>query len=116
MPRKRRNPTPALFYGYSVELIQSWCGVSRQTAYLYKIGARQPSPASIRLFVLHRDGRVLGQGWDDWAVRKDRLVDPDGNETSQGQLRAYWILVQLAKELAQSAGRIDEYYRLLKSA
>jgi hypothetical protein len=37
MGRKRTKPTPALFYGYPVELIQLWCDVSRQTAYLYKI-------------------------------------------------------------------------------
>lgn len=81
MGRKRTKPTPALFYSYPVELIQAWCGVTRQTAYLYKIGARRPSPASRRLFILHRDGRVLGPGWEDWAVRSDRLFDPDGNQT-----------------------------------
>jgi hypothetical protein len=116
MARKRIKPTPALFYGYPVELIQLWCGVSRQTAYLYKIGARKPSKAALRLFVLHRDGRVLGPGWDGWTIRQDRLLDPDDNETTQNQLRAYWIVVQLARELARDAGRLDEYYQLLKRA
>ena len=116
MPRARRKPTPAVFYGYPVELIQQWCGVARQTAYLYKIGARKPSKQALRLFVLHRDRRVLAESWDGWCVKKDRLVDPDGNETSQGQLRAYWMVVQLAHELAREAGRVDEYYQLLKLA
>ena len=87
MPRARKNPTPAIFYGYPVELIQAWCGVSRQTACLYKIGAPRPSKASVRLFVLHRDGRVLGAGWQGWSIRKDQLVDPDGN---------YYRLLKLA--------------------
>ena len=116
MPRERSRPTAAVFYGYPVELIQQWCGVSRQTAYLYKIGARTPSRQALRLFVLHRDRRVLADSWDGWLVNKDRLVDPDGNETTQGQLRAYWMVVQLARELARDAGRIDEYYQLLKLA
>lgn len=90
--------------------------MSRQTAHLYKIGARRPSKASQRLFRLYRDGRVLAEGWDDWRAQKDVLIDPDVNRTTQGQLRAYWILIQLARELARDAGRIDEYYDLLKRA
>lgn len=35
---------------------------------------------------------------------------------TQNQLQAYWIILQLAKELAREAGRIEEYYGLLKSA
>ena len=116
MPRARKSPTPALFYGYPVELIQSWCGVSRQTAYLYKIGTSTPSKSAVRLFVLHRDGRVLGPEWTRWTIRKDQLIDPEGNGTTQSQLRAYWMLIQLARELARDAGRIDEYYQLLKLA
>lgn len=116
MPRQRTRPTPALFCGYPVELIQAWCQVSQHTAYLYKIGARRPSKAAQRLFVLHRDGRVLGPGWDGWTIRKERLLDPDDNETTQNQLRAYWIIVQLARELARDAGRLDKYYRLPKLA
>ena len=68
MGRKRTKPTPALFHSYPVELVQAWCRVSYKTAYLYTIGARKPSQASRRLFVLHRDCRVLGPGWEDWAV------------------------------------------------
>lgn len=67
MPRQRTRPTPALFNGFPVELIQAGCHVSPHTAYLYKTGARTPSKASERQFVLHRDGRVsldlIGDGW-----------------------------------------------------
>jgi Phage protein len=95
-------------------LIQSWCTVSRQTAYLYKIGARKPSRQALRLFVLNRDGRVLGDDWDGWAVHRGKLVDPDGNETTRDQLRAYWLMLQLARELtSRDSKRLEEYWRLL---
>lgn len=112
--RNRSRPTPAIFYGYSVELIQAWCGVSRPTAYLYKIGARKPSKLARRLFVLHRDGRVLGPEWRDWAVHKNKLVSPEGQETTQSQLSAYWLVMQLARELTKDdpAAR-KEFYRIL---
>lgn len=117
-PRGRGNPQTAvlsMFYGYPVTLIVSWCQVSRVTARLYKSGVRQPSKAAFRLFTLHRDGRVLGDGWDGWSVHHGALVDPDGNATTQTQLRAYWIIVQLAAELAsrdpRSHGRLHELLR-----
>ena len=109
MGRKRTKPTPARFFGYPDELIQEWCGVSRQTAYMCKIGARKPSKAALRLFVLHRDGRVVGPEWTGWTIRRDQLVDPEGNRTTQAQLRAYWMIVQLARELAREAGRDEDY-------
>src|SRR5687768_2705977 len=68
MPRARSRPTPAVFYGYPVELIQRRCSVSRQTAYLHKTGVRKPSKQALRLFVLHRDGRVLDDYWKGFAV------------------------------------------------
>lgn len=117
MPSARKRPTPLLFYVYPVELIADWCSVSRQTAYLYKIGARKPSRQALRLFVLNRDGRVLGKGWEHWAVHKDLLVDPDGNETTQGQLRAYWLILQLTRELASNDSKaLEEFRRILRSA
>lgn len=66
-----------LFYGYPPELIARWCSVSEQTALLYKTGARKPSRQALRLFVLHRDGRVFSSDWKDWAIHKDRLVNPE---------------------------------------
>jgi hypothetical protein len=106
-----------LFYGYPPELIAQWCGVTLHTAYLYKIGARTPSRHVQRLFVLHRDGRVLGPEWREWKVHRDRLVSPEGQETTQGQLAAYWLIVQLASDLASRdpEGR-EEYRRILQSA
>lgn len=117
MPSARKRPTPLLFYGYPVELIADWCAVSRHTAYLYKIGARKPSRQALRLFVLNRDGRVLDDTWKGWAVHRSKLVDPDGNETTQGQLRAYWLILQLARELANNDSKaLEEFRRILRSA
>ena len=103
-----------LFYGYPPELIARWCGVSQQTALLYKTGARKPSRQALRLFVLHRDGRVLGPEWREWSVKKDVLVSPAGQETTHGQLNAYWLIMQLARELARDNPKAtEEFYRIL---
>jgi hypothetical protein len=111
------NKVFSIFYGYPEALIAQWCGVSRQTAYLYKIGARKPSRQALRLFTLHRDGRVLGPEWDGWSVHKAKLVSPEGRESTQGQLRAYWLVMQFAQELASKSRKtLDEFYDLLRSA
>ena len=103
-----------LFYGYPPELIARWCGVSAHTALLYKTGARRPSRQALRLFVLHRDGRVLGPEWREWSVHKDKLVSPEGQETTHGQLNAYWLVMQLARELtAKDPEARQEFYRIL---
>jgi hypothetical protein len=106
-----------IFYGYPDELIARWCGVSVQTARLYKSGARKPSRQSLRLFSLHRDGRVLGPEWREWAIRKNKLVSPEGQETTHEQLNAYWLVMQLARELAsKDPDTRKEFERLLRSA
>ena len=115
--RPKKTVGNFLFYGYPPELIARWCGVSEHTAYLYKIGARKLSRQALRLFTLHRDGRVLGPEWRDWAIRKDRLVSPEAQETTQNQLAAYWLIMQLARELAYKDPEArEEFNRLLRSA
>jgi hypothetical protein len=115
--RSKLSRPLTIFYGYPPELITRWCGISQHTAYLYKIRARKPSRQALRLFTLHRDGRVLGPEWRDWAVRKDRMVSPEGQETTQNQLAAYWLIMQLARELASKDPEArEEFNRLLRSA
>ena len=114
---KLRRPTPAVFYGYPVELIRDWCRVSADTAYLYKIGARRPSRQALHLFVLHRDGRVLGPDWGDWSVHGDVMISPEGKRTTKGQLNAYWLVMQLARDLTEKDPKArQEFYRILASA
>jgi len=115
--RSKLSRPLTIFYGYPPEQIARWCGVSEHTAYLYKIGTRKPSRQALRLFTLHRDGRVLGPEWRDWAINKDRLVSPEGQETTQNQLAAYWLIMQLARELASRDPEArEEFNRLLRSA
>jgi len=117
MPRARRFQTPSIFYGYPVELIQEWCAVSRQTAYLYKLGARRPSRQALRLFTMNRDGRVLGMDWDGWRVEKACIFDPSGTGTTMRQLRAYGLMMQFAHELARGDPEARErFYEILRSA
>jgi hypothetical protein len=89
------------FYGYPPKLIASWCGVSVQTARAYKNGSKRPSRSVLKLFRLHAEMRVLGEGWEEWQVRNNGLVDPDGNVTSRSQLTAYWMICQYAAEAAR---------------
>jgi hypothetical protein len=99
--RPRKSQTPLIFYGYPVELIQEWCAVSKQTAYLYKIGARKPSRQALRLFTLHREGRILGKEWEGWRIKGGRLFDPEGVPADARQLRAFSLMMQFANELAR---------------
>ena len=93
------NVVSGVFFGYSAELISAWCLVSLETANKWKRGESMPSPQALKLFELHRDRRILGAGWDGWLVNKAELVDPEGNATTQGQLRAYYQVYQLCHEL-----------------
>ena len=68
---------------------------------MYKRGDRLPSKQAAKLFMLHASGRVLGSEWRDWSVKKNVLVDPEGNETTQELLRAYAMVWQLAGELSR---------------
>lgn len=115
--RSKVSKPLTIFYGYPPELIARWCGVTQHTAYLYKIGARKPSRQALRLFTLHRDGRVLGPEWREWAVHKDKLISPEGKETTHGQLNAYWLVMQLARELASKDPDVyEDFNRILRSA
>jgi hypothetical protein len=91
------------FYGYPPKLIAAWCGVSVQTARAYKNGSKRPSRTVLKLFRLHREFKVLGEGWEGWAIKPQGIIDPDGNLTTPSQLAAYWIIMQYAAELARSA-------------
>lgn len=118
-PVPTRNPIAPLsmFYGYSAEEIAQWCGVSIKTAELYKSGARKPSRAALRLFSLHRDGRVLGNDWRGWSVRNGKLVDPDGHGTSRGQLMGYAMILQWVAAVAiRDPETAEQYYELLRRA
>jgi len=114
-------PVPVLkfsvFHGYPASLIAQWCGVDRATATLWKQNKRKASRQALRLFTLHRDGRILGDAWPGWAVRDGKIVDPDGNETTEAQLRGYWIMMQYAAELARRDPQERErFFALLRQA
>jgi hypothetical protein len=106
----------SIFYGYPEQLIASWCGVSVATARRWKAGGAVPRPA-LRLFTLHRDGKVLDDHWTGWSVHNGVLKDPEGNRTTQSQLRGYWFVMQLAAELARKDPESQErYWSLLRRA
>jgi hypothetical protein len=97
---------PDVFYSYPVALVAEWCAVSLATAASRKCGVAKPSRQALRLFELYRDGRVLGGAeWDAWRVDGSRLVDPEGNSTTQGQLRAYALAIRLFLEMARAGSK-----------
>lgn len=107
----------SVFHGYPAELIAQWCGVDRATATLWKQNKRRASRQALRLFTLHRDGRILGDAWQGWVVRDAKIVDPDGNSTTEAQLRGYWIMMQYAGELARRDPEEQErFFALLRHA
>lgn len=107
----------SIFYGYPPELVARWCGVSVKTASQWASGLRKPSRQALRLFALHRDGRVLGDEWKRWKVNKGLIVDPDGNETTQSQLHGYFLILQWVAEVASRDPETQrQYFELLKRA
>lgn len=98
--REHHRVVNSVFYGYSAERLAEWCCVEVETARRWKRAEASPSPQAQRLFELHRDWHVMSSpAWAGWRVKGDVLVDPEGNETTQGQLRAYSLVYQLAREL-----------------
>jgi hypothetical protein len=60
---------------------------------------------------------VLDDHWKGFSVRKGCLVDPEGREFNAGQLRAHWLIVQLARDLASKDSRdLEEYNSILRRA
>jgi hypothetical protein len=107
----------SIFHGYPPQIIAEWCGVSLATAKLYKSGRRKASRAVLRLFTLHRDGRVLGSAWKGWKASKDAITDPDGNTTSVAQLRMYFFVMQYASALAaRDPATQADWYAMLQQA
>lgn len=111
--RENERVVSSVFYGYSAEVLSQWCCVSLHTAITWKKGEASPSAPALRLFELHRDRRVLAaEAWGGWRVSDDGLADPEGNVTTQEQLRAYHFVYQLAAELAREDPEAHE--RLLE--
>lgn len=109
----RSRVISSVFYGIPAELIADWCGVSLETARRWKTGQTQPSASALKLFVLYRDRKVLNKEWDGWLINRETLVDPEGNATTQGQLRAYAHVYALCQELARGN---DEAQKILELA
>ncbi len=115
--RQRQSLPSTVFRGYPAELVAELCGVSVDTAKRWKSGECAPSRPALRLFELHRKYKILSSpAWDGWEIKGGVLVDPEGNETTQGQLRAYYFVYQLVAELAKDSPeaweRLQELQRL----
>jgi len=105
----------SIFHGYPAELVAEWCGITVRSARAYKSGARKPPKPVVKLFLLHRDERVLTGKWRDWVVRGDTIVDPEGSATTRAQLHGYWLIMQYARDLARERGPegLEHFNKLL---
>lgn len=106
----------SIFYGYTPELIARWCRVSVKTARLWKSGKSRPSRQALLLFVLHRDGKVLGPEWRGFRIEGPYLHDPGGKQARSSQIENWNVLLQWAATLAARDPKTQqEYYDLLRS-
>ena len=106
-----------LFHAYPPEHIAEWCCVTLETAKRWKAGESTPPPPARRLFELYRQCKVLASpAWVGWEVKGDVLRDPEGNDTTQGHLRAYYFVCQLAAELARDTPEARERLEQIQRA
>ena len=60
---------------------------------------------------------MLSSEFRGWKVRKGVLISPEGEETTQTQLRGYFLIMQFARELAsKDPSSYEEFHKLLKMA
>ena len=110
---RKRIPTSPLspFYGYPAAVIAEWCGVSVGTAEHYKAGRRKPPTPVLRLFRLYRDGQVLGNDWEGYKVKDERLFGPDGRHVRPTDIALMGLVWQALAEKDP-----ESYYALLEKA
>ena len=94
----QRHSTRELFAGYPAWHIAEVCCVHIQTARHWHSGIRKPEPTALRLWELHRSGRILTDEWRGWGVRRGKLCTPEHKEISQEQLAAWPFVWALAAE------------------
>lgn len=100
-PRSVKSVPLTIFYGWPARVVADVCRVTLHTAYCYKNGSRKPSDQAVRLMQLHAAGRVLDGEWTRWRLSGSTITDPEGNTTTQAQLRGYAMLMQLMAHWAR---------------
>ena len=112
MGRKRIPSSPLNpFYGYSAEEVAEVCGVSVGTAQHYRAGRRKPPTPVLRLWRLHREGRILtDDAWDGFRIVGDKIFAPgDSRPFTPVHLYLYGLVWQALAE-----ANPDRYYALLE--
>lgn len=105
------------FYGYPAEVIARWCLVPLQKARRLKSGQDEPNRWLARLFELHAQEQLLTPEWCGWKIRGGTIVDPQGNVTTENQLRCYALVYQWAADIARRDDALRaQYDNLLRLA
>jgi hypothetical protein len=94
--KKPTRLTP--FYGYPAEILVEWCCISLGTALKLKNGQRKATKPVMRLFELHRDGRVLDDAWSGFRCVRGELWGPDGRSFSPSHAGHVTLLAHALSE------------------
>lgn len=117
MSDRPRKTVSFEFYGYPAEVIACWCLVPLAKARRLKSGQDEPNRQQRRLFELHAREQLLTDAWRGWRVRGGSIIDPDGNATTENQLRCYALVYQWAADIARRDDALRaQYDNLLRLA
>lgn len=117
MPDRPPKTVSLRFYGYTAETIALWCLVPLRKARRLKTGQDEPTPQQRRLFELHAQEQLLTDEWRGWHVRGGTIIDPEGNVTTENQLRCYALVYQWAADIARRDDALRaQYDNLLRLA
>lgn len=115
--RKSAETTSLLFYSFPPALIAEWCQITYQQATRLKRGECTPPKGTWRLFQLYSKHQVLTPEFRGWRVVGNKIIDPEGNATTAGQLRAYALMMQLMAELTRDdQAKRDRFREILEVA
>jgi hypothetical protein len=88
-------------YGYSVDLISQWCGVTAEIAFGWKNCTRKMPDTALALFKLYAEDRVLTPEFDGFRCVKGSLIPHGGRGFTPAQLEAYELVYQIAMTYAR---------------
>jgi hypothetical protein len=95
---REHSHLPIDVYSLSVETIAERCGVTVATAKRWKLGQSQIPYTAVVLLSGHLG--AFSQEWQEWRLKDDALISPDGERISQASLVA---VIREAERLGYSS-------------
>jgi hypothetical protein len=100
----RSNREHDALYGVGPELIAEWLQCHITTARRYKRG-EEPSYAALRVIELRNTGNLglVDPHWDNWRIKGDKLISPDQQVFTRGNILSVPFLKQQVAHLQADA-------------